>query len=173
MDQNVNKTVWDYLNQHLTECRLPGMVSFIPCNLHVVHNAFRKGLSEFEDDTDSWFWFCSIIWKHLHAGRNTFLKPRNLMTKCSFGMCKAAGSLLIQLWWEWIAGMKQSFNISFKISPRLPRKARLRSLWKEMRDTEESARNWKILWSKHNSAFLRSLRWYSVASWHSSRKDNH
>ena len=35
-----NKTVWNCVNQHFTECRLPDTVSFIPCNLHLVHNAF-------------------------------------------------------------------------------------------------------------------------------------
>lgn len=44
---NVNKTIWNYLNEQKKCMGLAGLMPFIPCNMHVAHNAFRKGLSTY------------------------------------------------------------------------------------------------------------------------------
>ena len=44
---NVNKTIWNYLNEEKVRIGIPGLMPFIPCNLHVVHNAFKEGLSAY------------------------------------------------------------------------------------------------------------------------------
>lgn len=49
---NVNKTIWTFINEHMKKGGLPGMLAFIPCNLHVVHNAFRSGLNVFGEDAE-------------------------------------------------------------------------------------------------------------------------
>jgi hypothetical protein len=41
---NVNKTIWKYIDSHMKEAGLKGLVNFIACSLNVVHNAFRKGM---------------------------------------------------------------------------------------------------------------------------------
>ena len=41
---NVNKTIWSNINEELKVQGLPGLLPFIPCNMHVVHNSFREGL---------------------------------------------------------------------------------------------------------------------------------
>ena len=44
---NVNKTIWKYLNDHLKSLGFPGLVEFMPSNVHAVHNGFKYGLSEY------------------------------------------------------------------------------------------------------------------------------
>ncbi|CAM1296488.1 QTRT1 (predicted) [Pycnogonum litorale] len=44
-DPNVNKTIWRHLDEHLKSLQLPGLVDFMPCNVHVVHNGFKHALS--------------------------------------------------------------------------------------------------------------------------------
>ena len=44
---NVNKTIWKYLNDHLKSLGFPGLVEFMPCNVHAVHNGFKYGLSKY------------------------------------------------------------------------------------------------------------------------------
>ena len=40
---NVNKTIWSNINEELKALGLSGLLPFVPCNMHVVHNSFRKG----------------------------------------------------------------------------------------------------------------------------------
>ena len=49
---NVNKTIWNHINTHMTDDGLYGLIPFISCNFHVVHNAFCKGLAEFAHETE-------------------------------------------------------------------------------------------------------------------------
>ena len=44
--RNVNKTIWKHLNDHLKSLGFPGLVEFMPCNVHAVHNGLKYGLSE-------------------------------------------------------------------------------------------------------------------------------
>lgn len=59
---NVNKTIWKYLNDHLKSLGFPGLVEFMPCNVHAVHNGFKYGLSEYGQlaeqlAIDLFYWF--------------------------------------------------------------------------------------------------------------------
>ena len=49
---NVNKTIWTLINEHVKASGQPGILPFIPCNLHIVHNAFRQGLNVFVEQAE-------------------------------------------------------------------------------------------------------------------------
>ena len=49
---NVNKTIWNLINEHMKTNGLHGILAFIPCNLHIVHNAFRQGLNIFGEQAE-------------------------------------------------------------------------------------------------------------------------
>ena len=49
---NVNKTIWNLINEHMKASGLHGILPFIPCNLHIIHNAFRQGLNVFEEQAE-------------------------------------------------------------------------------------------------------------------------
>jgi hypothetical protein len=49
---NVNKTIWNLINEHMKTNGLHGILPFIPCNLHIVHNAFRQGLNIFGEQAE-------------------------------------------------------------------------------------------------------------------------
>ena len=40
----VNKTIWNYLDEEKVRRGIPGLMQFIPSNIHVAHNAFKEGL---------------------------------------------------------------------------------------------------------------------------------
>ena len=42
---NINKTIWRNLNEELQARNHKGLIEFINCTLHSVHNAFRKGVA--------------------------------------------------------------------------------------------------------------------------------
>ena len=42
---NVNRTICNTVNKVLVDEGLPGLMPFIPCNIHVVHSAFRAGIN--------------------------------------------------------------------------------------------------------------------------------
>ena len=44
---NVNKTMWSAINKVLLDQELPGLLQFIPYNIHVVHNAFHAGVNAY------------------------------------------------------------------------------------------------------------------------------
>ena len=59
---NVNKTVWNCLDQHLKEIGLSGLLTFSPCNIHVVHNAFKHAIQVYGQQAeqlaiDLFYWF--------------------------------------------------------------------------------------------------------------------
>lgn len=49
---NVNKTIWSTVNKALLDEGLPGLLPFIPCNIHVVHNAFCTGVNAYGDASE-------------------------------------------------------------------------------------------------------------------------
>ena len=54
---NVDNTIWKGTNDHLK-----GLVQFMPCNVHVVHNGFKHGLFEYGQFAeqlafDLFYWF--------------------------------------------------------------------------------------------------------------------
>ena len=49
---NVNKSIHRKINESLKAGGNPGLLDFEPCNLHTVHNAFRKGLNCFGSDAE-------------------------------------------------------------------------------------------------------------------------
>ena len=59
---NVNKTIWHNVNEWTKEAGYHGPLPLMPCNLHVVHNSFRKGLNAYGEDAeqlclDLFYWF--------------------------------------------------------------------------------------------------------------------
>jgi hypothetical protein len=59
---NVNKPVINRINKTLTDSKLPCLVDVGFCNLHVIHNAFGKGLEVFGHDAETlsielYYWF--------------------------------------------------------------------------------------------------------------------
>lgn len=54
---NMNKTgiwIWNCIDNHMIVMGLSGLLPFIyvPCNLQVIHNAFREGLNEFGNEVE-------------------------------------------------------------------------------------------------------------------------
>ena len=49
---NVNKTIWSPFNKVLLDQGLPELLPFIPCNIHVVHNAFHAGMNAYGEGCD-------------------------------------------------------------------------------------------------------------------------
>ena len=47
---NVNKAVWNLMNNDMFKCRSKGLLNIGTCNLHVVNNSFVLALSEFGSD---------------------------------------------------------------------------------------------------------------------------
>ena len=49
---NVNKTIWNTVNKVLLDEGLPGLMPFVPCSIHVVHNAFRAGITAYGEASE-------------------------------------------------------------------------------------------------------------------------
>jgi len=47
---NVNKAVYRKMNEQLLLCREKSLIDIGTCNIHIVHNAYLKGLSKFGED---------------------------------------------------------------------------------------------------------------------------
>lgn len=50
------------MNKEMKKHGFPGLMTFIPCNLHTVHNAFQKGLDRYGSDAENltinlYYWF--------------------------------------------------------------------------------------------------------------------
>ena len=59
---NVNKTVWNRVNEAMLEIDRPGLLDIGTCNLHIYYNAFVKGLDKYANnvtnlviDLHQWF----------------------------------------------------------------------------------------------------------------------
>jgi len=59
---NVNKTVWNRVNEAMLEIDRPGLLDIGTCNLHIYYNAFVKGLDKYANnvtnlviDLHEWF----------------------------------------------------------------------------------------------------------------------
>lgn len=46
------KTIWKAVQSHLKTAELPGLITFVPCSLHTVHNSFRKGLHVYGENAE-------------------------------------------------------------------------------------------------------------------------
>ena len=69
---NVNKSIATMINKHLNDAHLPPLVDTGMCNLHVLHNAFGKGIQVFGCDAEKlaielFYWF-----KHSAPHREDF-----------------------------------------------------------------------------------------------------
>ena len=74
---NVNKTIWRHLNDHLKSLGFTGLVEFMACNIHTVHNGFKYGLSEYGQlaeqlAIDLFYWF-----KAHPARKEDYFKTQN------------------------------------------------------------------------------------------------
>ena len=49
---NANKTIWSNINEELKVLGLLGLLPFISCNMHVVHNSFREGLKVYGESSE-------------------------------------------------------------------------------------------------------------------------
>ncbi len=49
---NVNKTIFRQIQMKLKEAGFPGLLDIGSCNIHVVHNAFRKAVTSFGSDVE-------------------------------------------------------------------------------------------------------------------------
>ena len=59
---NINKSLWNKLNEALKEMGFNGLLPLITCTLHVIHNGFRKGLNVYGHEAeelafDLYYWF--------------------------------------------------------------------------------------------------------------------
>ena len=71
---NVNKTIWNYLNEEKVRMRIPGLMPFIPCNLHVVHNAFKEGLSAYGSKAEELAIDIFYYFRHFPCRQDDFAK---------------------------------------------------------------------------------------------------
>lgn len=78
---NVKKTIWSTVDKVLLDEALPGLLPFIPFNIHVGHNAFLAGLNTYGDGSeelaiDLFYWLNSPEtgqeWKTARIRRKTF-----------------------------------------------------------------------------------------------------
>ena len=49
---NINKSIWQLLNDSLTSRNFHGLLEFSPCTLYKIHNAFPKGIVILEKDVE-------------------------------------------------------------------------------------------------------------------------
>ena len=47
---NINKSIWKLLNEEFCSNGFNGLLPFISCTLHTVHNAFRKAIMVLGED---------------------------------------------------------------------------------------------------------------------------
>jgi hypothetical protein len=105
---NVNKAVWRLINSELIQTRSKGLVDIGTCNLHIVHNAFLKGLKELGDDVSELiiniFYFFDGLPSRWSDYRNIQIK-HNVPTKCFLKhvpsrwlTLEAAAARLIEQW---------------------------------------------------------------------------
>ena len=71
---NVNKTIWNKVNEHVQTKGLPGLLPFIPCNMHVVHNSFREGLKVYGQEAEELAIDIFYFFKHSPCKREDFLE---------------------------------------------------------------------------------------------------
>ena len=70
---NVNKTIWGLVNGHAKASGLHGVLPFIPCNLHIVHNALRQGLNVFGEQAEQFVLDLFLFLKASPCRREDFL----------------------------------------------------------------------------------------------------
>ena len=116
---NVNKTVWNYINKHMKDQGLHGLLPLIPCNLHAVHNAFRKGLDDFGQEAEQLVidLFCFLKASPCHKGdyfetqtglqldEETFIKH----VQSKWLTLIPAAACVPSRWDGWMNGVKATF----------------------------------------------------------------
>jgi hypothetical protein len=71
---NVNKTIWNFINEHLKDVGFKGLLPFIPCNIHTAHNAFRGGISVYGSKAEEMAIDLFYYFKHFPCRREDFSK---------------------------------------------------------------------------------------------------
>lgn len=71
---NMNKTVWNKVNENVKSKGCPGLLPFIPCNMHVVHNSFRKGLKVYGQEAEELAIDIFYLFRHSPCKREDFLE---------------------------------------------------------------------------------------------------
>ena len=56
---NINKGVWKNMDTLLKSQTHPGLLLFLSCNMHVVFNAFKAGLTVYESEAEKWPLICT------------------------------------------------------------------------------------------------------------------
>ena len=70
----VNKTIWNYLNEEKIRMGIPGLMQFIPFNIHVAHNAFKEGLSAYGSQAEELAIDLFYYFRHFPCRRDDFAK---------------------------------------------------------------------------------------------------
>ena len=73
---NVNKTIWSYLNDETVRMRFPGLMQFIPCNMHVARNAFKEGLSAYGSQVEELAIDLFYYFRYFPCRRDDFAKAQ-------------------------------------------------------------------------------------------------
>ncbi|KAG1669721.1 Transmembrane and coiled-coil domains protein 1 [Nymphon striatum] len=105
---NVNKTIWNAVNQALLDGGLPGLMLFIPCNIHVAHNAFHAGINVYgeaseELATDLFYWL-----KSSPCRKNDYI---NVLVRTMTTIALITVLVIVsQQWTQLIDGSRKFFN---------------------------------------------------------------
>ena len=91
---NVNKTIWKHLNDHLKSLGFSGLVEFMPCNVHAVHNVSSMDCPSMVSYLSNWQLISSTGSKHTQPAKKITSRRRltlALMNNSSFAMLIADG----------------------------------------------------------------------------------
>ena len=70
---NVNKTIWRAIDKKLMDDSTGhGLIDIGICNIHVIHNAFAKGLAEFGSEIEELAMDLYSLFKHSAARREDY-----------------------------------------------------------------------------------------------------
>lgn len=113
---NVNKTIWTTINTALVDEGLPGLMPFIPCTIHVVHNAFRAGINAYGEASeelalDLFYWLKSSPCCREDYGN--VLQELGLADELFIRHVQSRWLTLIPAWKELSRSGKQSGSISW------------------------------------------------------------
>ncbi|XP_015930082.1 uncharacterized protein [Parasteatoda tepidariorum] len=107
---NVNAKVWKMMNQNLIEERNKGLIDIGTCNLHVIHNAFLKGIEEFGEvgkelivDIYSFFKKYPARWEDFSSIQQKLCLEKNRFIKHSSTRWLTLGPAAERLLSQWLA----------------------------------------------------------------------
>lgn len=69
---NVNKGVWQTINEKVKQSGSNGLLNIGTCNLHVVHNAFEKGIKEYGNAVQEFAIDLHSFFKHSSARKDDY-----------------------------------------------------------------------------------------------------